>query len=126
MRIIIKTKNLILSVEFKNFIEKKISVLKKFLSVLKEDCPEGQKTLAEVLVEVEKETMHHKKGEVFRSSVEISLPGKKLMSQARGDDLERVIINVKEQMKKEINKYKFKKIDKIRRGQRKLKEKLNF
>src|SRR3989338_1598679 len=125
MRIIIKAKNLVLSEGFKNFIEKKISVFKKFISVLKEDYPESQKTLAEVLVEVEKETMHHKKGEIFKSSVEISLPGKKLMSQARGDDLERVIINVKEQMKKEINKYKFKKIDKIRRGQRKLKEKLN-
>jgi len=126
MRVIIKTKNLILTDDFKNFIEKKIGVFKKFLSVLKEDYPEGQKTLAEVIVEVKKETMHHKKGEIFRSSIEINLPGKKLMAEARGDNLESVIINVKEQIKKEINKYKFKKIDKIRRKQRKLKEKLNF
>lgn len=126
MRIIIKAKNLILSDGLKNFIEKKIIVLKKFISVLKEDYPEGQKTLAEVLVEVEKETMHHKKGEVFKSTVEINLPGKKLMASARGDDLEKVIIDAKEQIKKEINKYKFKKIDKNRRKQRKLKEKFKF
>jgi len=126
MRIIIKTKNLILSDMLENFIEKKISVLKKFLSVLKEDYPEGQKTLVEVLVEVEKETMHHKKGEVFKSSVEINLPGKKLMALSKGEDLEKVIIDAKEQIKKEINKYKFKKIDKNRRKQRKLKEKLDF
>ena len=122
MRIIIKTKNLVLSAGLKNFIEKKINVLKKFLSVLKEDYPEGQKTLAEVLVEVEKETMHHKKGEIFKSTVEINLPGKKLMALARGEDLEKVIIDAKEQIKKEINNYKFKKIDKNRRKQRKLKE----
>ena len=122
MRIIIKTKNLVLSAGLKNFIEKKINVLKKFLSVLKEDYLEGQKTLAEVLVEVEKETMHHKKGEIFKSTVEINLPGKKLMALARGEDLEKVIIDAKEQIKKEINKYKFKKIDKNRRKQRKLKE----
>jgi len=126
MRIIIKTKNLVLSAGLKNFIEKKINVLKKFLSVLKEDYPEGQKTLAEVLVEVEKETMHHKKGEIFKSSVEINLPGKKLMASARGEDLEKVIIEAKEQIKNEINKYKFKKIDKNRRKQRKFKKEFKF
>ncbi|HCC60228.1 MAG: hypothetical protein A2402_03790 [Candidatus Staskawiczbacteria bacterium RIFOXYC1_FULL_37_43] len=122
MRITIKTKNIILSNELSLFIERKIGVLKKFINILKQDIPEGKKTLAEVLVEAEKETMHHKKGKVFKSRIEITLPGKKLMAEARGDNLEGAIVDVKEQIKKEINKYKFKKIDKNRRKQRKLKK----
>ena len=66
MRITIKTKNIILSNELSLFIERKIGVLKKFINILKQDIPEGKKTLAEVLVEAEKETMHHKKGKFIR------------------------------------------------------------
>ena len=55
MIITIKAKNLELTDELRNFVEEKIGSLEKFI------------TLAEAFVEVEKETMHHKKGKIFKN-----------------------------------------------------------
>lgn len=126
MRITIKTKNLELPVILKKFIEDKVIVLKRFINILKEDVPGGRKTLAEVLVEIERETIHHKKGEVFEGRIEINLPGKRLIAKFKGEDLQKVIVGAREQIKKEIKKYKFKRIDKNRRQQRKVKKELSF
>lgn len=119
MNIIIKAKNLELTSLFKDFIEKKIGGLKKFIDVLKEDNPgpEGHpgKTLAEVIVEVEKETEHHKKGKIFIVKARINLPGKSLMSQSRADGLLKAVTSVKDGLQAEIKKYKLKNIDKNRR-----------
>ncbi len=121
MKIIIKTRNLELTSDLQSFIEKKIGSIKKFINILKQNTPQGLKTLAEVFVEVEKETQHHKKGKVFCVQTQVILPGKSLTSGARADGLFKAIIEAKDELKKEIEKYKFKKIDKTRREQRKLK-----
>ncbi len=119
MRIIIKVKNLVLTEELRNFIEEKISSLKKFVDVLKKE--EEKKTLAEVFVEVEKETKHHNKGQVFRSEAKILLPRRKIIAQSAGDDLFLTIVEIKDKLQQEIKKYKLKNIDKNRRQQRKTK-----
>lgn len=121
MKIIIKTKNIDLTPDLQSFIEKKIGSIKKFINILKQDTPQGLKTLAEVFVEVEKETEHHKKGKVFCVQTQVSLPGKHLTSGAKADDLFKAIVEAKDELKLEIEKYKFKKIDKNRRQQRKTK-----
>jgi len=124
MKIIIKTKSSDLSEELKSYVEEKISGLKKFIDVLKEETPDGMKTLAEVFVEIEKETEHHKKGKIFLVKIQVFLPGKSLMAQHRADDLIKAVGGAKEELKREIEKYKFKKIDKIRGVQRKIKEEM--
>jgi len=126
MKIIIKTKNLDLTTELQNFVEKKIGSIKKFINILKQDTPQGLKTLAEVFVEVEKETEHHKKGKVFLVKTQVILPGKSLMTVSRADDLFKAIILAKDELKMEIEKYKFKKIDKNRRQQRKSKKEIEI
>lgn len=120
MKIIIKTKNLDLTPALQNFIEKKIGLIKKFINILKKD--EAGKTLAEVFVEVAKESKHHKKGEVFVVKAQVVLPGKSLAISARAEDVYKAIILAKDELKLEIGKYKFKKIDKDRRQQRKAAE----
>lgn len=122
MRIIIKTKNLDLTSDLQSFIEKKIGSVKKFINILKADTPERGRTLAEVFIEVEKETKHHKKGNIFWVKTQVVLPGKSLTSGFRADDMFKAIIGAKDELKMEIEKYKFKKIDKNRRAQRKFKE----
>jgi len=122
MKIIIKTKNLELTEGLQNFVEKKMGSIKKFIDILKEDTPEKGKTLAEVFVEVEKETKHHKKGKVFLVKTQVILPGKSLMAWYRSDDLFKTIVGAKNELKSEIEKYKFKSIDKNRRQQRKTKK----
>ncbi len=121
MKIIIKTKNIDLTPDLQSFIEKKIGSVKKFINILKQDTSQGLKTLAEVFVELEKETQHHKKGKVYCVQTQVILPGKSLTSGAKSDDLFKAIIEAKDELKKEIEKYKFKKIDNTRRAQRKAK-----
>ncbi|MCX6741282.1 MAG: ribosome-associated translation inhibitor RaiA [Candidatus Parcubacteria bacterium] len=125
MKIIIKTKNLELTDALQVFIENKFGGLKKFINVLKREDEVG-KTLAEVFVEVEKETKHHNKGLVFLVNTKVVLPGRSLIAEAREDDLYKAIVSAKDELKMEIGKYKFKKIDKTRRAQRKSKSELDM
>ncbi|MGA2417784.1 MAG: ribosome-associated translation inhibitor RaiA [Candidatus Staskawiczbacteria bacterium] len=120
MKIIIKAKNLELTGEMQNFIEKKFFGLKKFIDILKREDEIG-KTLAEVFIEVEKETEHHRKGDIFRVKSRVYLPGREIVSWARTDDLQKAIVKAKDELKLEIEKYKVKKIDKNRRIQKKSK-----
>lgn len=117
MKILITTKNLDQSEALSVFIEKKFESLKKFLNVLK--YPDEGKTLAEIFVEVEKETNHHRKGDIFVVKARTNLPGKNMIAEAKGEDLFATVIEAKDELKMEIEKYKFKKIDKTRRLQRK-------
>jgi len=119
MKIIIKTKNLEQSEALNAFIEEKFLSLKKFVSILK--GPDDEKTLAEVFVELEKESNHHRKGEVFLVKAQVILPGKSVMAEAKADDLFKAVVAAKDELKMEIEKYKVKKIDINRREQRKAK-----
>jgi len=122
MRIIIKAKNLELTEDLKTSVEEKIGSLKKFIDILKDDTPDGKNTLAEVFVEIEKETTHHNKGNIFLATVQVSLPGKSLRAEAREENPARAIVEVREELKKEVEKYKSKKTEKHRREQRKTKK----
>ena len=121
MKILIRTKNFELTAPLKSFIEEKIGSLKKFIDVLKrEEDPlansgRDKKTLAEVFFEIEKESKHHNKGNVFRSEARILLPGKKIMAQSAGNDLFLTVVEIKDKLQQEIKKYKLKKIDLARR-----------
>jgi ribosomal subunit interface protein len=121
MKIIIKTKDLELAGDLQGFVEKKIGSIKKFIDILKQDTPERGKTLAEIFVEVEKETEHHRKGQIFSCQLEVRLPGKSLIVKSHGDDIYKSIVNARKELKQEIEKYKFKNISKDRRQQRKTK-----
>lgn len=125
MKIIIKTKNIEPTESLSDFINEKFISLKKFTDILKRE--EGMcKTLAEVFVEVEKETKHHNKGKVFKAEAEILFPGRKIMAQATGDDLLLTIVEVKDKLQQEIKKYKEKKIALHDKGARKAKKEISF
>ena len=125
MKIITKTKNLELTDRLTGFVEEKFYGLKKFIDVLKED-EDVLPTLAEVFVEAEKETKHHQKGKIFIVKANVRLPGKSLIAEARSDDLYKAIIEAKEELKMEIEKYKLKNIDKNRRQKRKIKKEIDL
>ena len=124
MQIIIKTKNLELTEDLKSFVEKKFMTLKKFIDVLRATEPEKGKTLAELFVEVEKETEHHKSGKIFSVKARFVLPGKSLIALYKADDPMKAIDGARDEMKTEIEKYKFKNVDKDRKEQRKAKREL--
>ncbi len=126
MKIIIKTKNIEPNGELNKFIEKKFFGLKKFVNILKTKDELGKKTLAEVFVEVGKETMHHKKGEIFVIKSRVYLPSREIIARAKEKDLFSAVTEARDELKMEIEKYKFKKIDKNRREQRKSKKEINL
>lgn len=112
MQIIIKTKNFELTSALEKFIKEKIGKLEKFAKTLGKDS-------MEIFVEVEKETNHHRKGDLFIANLQVQLPGKMLMAKAHGEDLNKSIISAKDEMEIEIKKYKLKKIELPRRKAKK-------
>jgi len=116
MKIIIKTKNIELTEMIEEYINEKIGSLARFIKILQEEKVEKGKPLGEVFVEIEKETMHHKKGPFFKAKVLINLPRKTIVAEAESEDLSSAIVEVKDEMQQEIKKYKLKKIDLERRG----------
>lgn len=112
VKIIIKTKNLESSESLNSFVEKKFSSLDKFI----------KNVAKEIIVEIEKETNHHKKGNIYRVKGQVILSGKNIVSDEVADDLFVAVTSAKEELKNEIEKYKVKKIDKTRKQQRKSKE----
>lgn len=115
MKIITKVKNLLLTSDLQNFIDEKIGTLAKFIN---------SKIPEEIFVEVEKETTHHKNGQIFSCNLNIELPGKKLTAKSNSDDLNRAVLEAKEELEQELKKYKLKKIDAARRPQKKLKKQI--
>ena len=72
MNIEIKTKNLTLTEALKKFTEEKIGSLKKFAK------------MSEILVFLEKETRHHRKGEIFKKKSRNNFSRKKDNGRGRG------------------------------------------
>lgn len=95
MKIIIKTRNLELTESLDAYVNEKIGALEKFIET-------------DVFVEIEKETKHHRHGDVFVAEAQVMLPGKSLVAKSKGEDLLKAIIEVKEKLELEIKKYKAK------------------
>lgn len=117
----IKTKNLELTDALRIFINKKIGGLQKFIKVFEGKAIEKGKKLTELFIEVEKETRHHRKGNIFRAEIIIFLPGRKLVAKTQGSDFGKTVIEAREALKREIKKYKFKTTQLARRKQKKMK-----
>ncbi len=113
MRIIIKTKNLELTDALNAYVQKHFQAIGKLV-----------KDNADIFVEIEKETLHHRKGQVFCAEAEVILPGKKIMAKAKADDLLKAIVQVKKELEREIKNHKTKTIELPRRQFRKIKKEI--
>lgn len=123
MKIEIKATNLRLTKELENYINDKISGLRKFLKIFfNREKLEKRKLIGEVFVEVGKETKHHQKGQIFRAEAQLFLPQKTLRAEALREDLKMAICEVKDELQQEIKKYKAKTIASNRRRQRQIKK----
>ncbi|MBU4154484.1 MAG: ribosome-associated translation inhibitor RaiA [Proteobacteria bacterium] len=125
MKIIIRSKNIKLDKTLDDFIEEKIGSLRKFINILRKGGGIG-KSPVEVFVEIEKETRHHQTGPFFRTEVQMRLPGKSIRVEARGMDLNLAVVEVKDELQREIKEYKERKITLERRGKRSIKKRFNI
>ena len=123
MQITIKTKNLELTAELESFIQKKIGGLNKFLAVFQgHSLPvAGGRELFDTFVEVERETTHHKQGNIFKAEAKIYVPGRSLFAKVNGEEVMSIINKLRDELESEIRKYKSKVVEFPRRQAKKVK-----
>lgn len=98
MKVNIKATNLSLTPAIEKAIEEKIANLDKFIPHID--------TSVEAWAEVGITSRHHQKGEIYRAEVDIRLPHKVLRSEAEAKNLYQAINIVKDELQRELKKYK--------------------
>lgn len=111
MKIIIKTKNIKLSRALEEFVQEKFDSLEKFLKIFQTEKYSNSfftkgKPRIEAWIEIGKTTLHHKKGPVFRAECQMRLPGKSARAVATSKDLKIAIVEVKDELQRELKQYK--------------------
>ncbi len=113
MRINEKGVNMEITADIKDYLYKKLAHLEKFLNTADES----------VLCEVElgKTSNHHKNGDVFKTEINLHIAGKNLRSVSEMDDLFASIDVAKDDMVRELQVNKDKKVSLLKRGGAKIK-----
>ncbi len=111
MKIITKGTNIKLSPSINQYIEEKIGGLEKFL---KKFNPE----LIEARVEIGKITRGQRQGDIFRAEINLSINGQLFRAEKTEESLMAAIDLVKDELAREIRKYKDKQATVFVRGAR--------
>lgn len=115
MKINIKTTNIELVPQLRQYIEEKIGELDKFIQHI-DGC-------VEAWVEVGKPSFRHRKREdAFYVETNIRLPGQGVRSEAKGSDLYLTINQVKDELQRLLKKYEGIREAKLKRGARTFKK----
>ena len=110
MNLIIKTTNLSATPYLKTYIEEAISSVEKLVTVpVKAVSAHGAGWGGEALearVEVGRSTFHHKKGEIFFAEVNLRIGGQVLRSRSESLSIYTAVDEVKDELRRELNKFK--------------------
>ena len=107
MKVDIKGTKIKLTPEIKNYVQKKMDMLEKYL---------GKVPVIACDVEVGLAVGGQKCGEIFRTEVIMEIPGALLVIEKHESDLYKSIDKVKDHLARSIKNYKEKLIDKRRKG----------
>ena len=99
MHIDIRAKDIELTDPLREYIQKRVGGLTKYLKRFDEDT-----LLAEV--EVARTTQHHRSGNVYYAEVNLTVPGKLLRATHKAEDIRAAIDKVRDILQREIRKYK--------------------
>ncbi len=102
-----------LTVATKNYVEKKIKHLERFID------PKDKTVFA--VVEMGKSTKHHHAGDYFKAEIRLHLAGKNLVAVCEEEDLYAAIDKMKDEITGEIIAYRQKKTRLLRKGGRDIK-----
>jgi len=112
MKIIVQAVGFKLNKAISDFIDEKMSDLERALGGANSESVEAR-------VEIGKPSGHHKKGDVFYAEVNLKMPGKLLRATSENWDLRLAITEVKDELQRQIRKYKNKMVAKTRRPRKK-------
>jgi len=113
MRINEKGTNMVITGEIKSYLFKKLEHLEKFIDKADES--------AMCDVELGKISKHHKNGDVFRTEINLHIAGKNLRAVSEMDELFASIDIAKDEMVRELESLKDKKVSLAKRGGAKIK-----
>ncbi len=114
MKIQIKATNMELTPSVREYVEKKVDSLEKFINV------DPETVFAEV--EVGTTTHHHKAGNIFRAELNLKMNGKNIYVQEEKDDLYAAIDAMRDVAERECTSSKDKKTTLAKRGAAKIKQ----
>ena len=114
MKITIKGTNIKLTPEIYHLINEKIGTLDKFIK-------DVNPALIKADVEVGITTRHHQQGDIYRAEVNIGLPGNNLRAEAERENIDLAITEVKDELQRQLKKYKGKQTAEQKREGRLLK-----
>lgn len=115
MKITIKGTNIQLSNSIYDYIQKKVDTLDKFVQNVGNDM-EGGSPPVECWVEVEKLASPRDTGNIFRAEAQVKLPGVSgIRSEASEWDLHVAIDRVRDDLQRQLKRYKRKMVAKRRR-----------
>lgn len=100
MQVNIKATKIELTPSIKEYAEKKVNMLEKYL---------GDFPAIHADFEVELTSTHHVKGEIYRAELNLQVPGELLRVEKTGTEIFEAIDKVKDHMEIVIKKYKEKK-----------------
>jgi putative sigma-54 modulation protein len=113
MKINEKSVNMQITPDIRDYLYKKLAHIEKFLD------PADESVLCEV--ELGKISRHHNKGDVYKMEINMHIAGKNLRAVCEMDDLFASIDLAKDEMVRELQSNKDKKVSLMRRGGIKLK-----
>lgn len=114
MRHNIKTTDFSLTPAIKDYVEKRVEHLDKFVNP-------ADKELPMCYVEIGKTTNHHKNGDLFRAEFTIHIGGKSFRAEAEQEDLYAALDKITEEMTEELKSFKDKNVSLIKRSGAKIK-----
>ena len=114
MKINTKATNITLEADVHEYLEKKIQSLSKFVN-LNDDA---------VMIDAElgKTTRHHQAGDIFRAEINLHTPGKSYRAVSEATELYAAIDDVKDEILRELETQKRKRLHLLRRGGQKVKD----
>lgn len=115
MKINIKATNLELTTELENYLRERIEHIDKL--IVKNPNSEGL-----MQVELARETMHHKKGTIFRAEFNLRIDGKHFRADTTEEDIRAAIDLARDELTREITSAKQKRATLVRRGARMVKD----
>lgn len=114
MNIQTKATNVTLTPDIQGYLDKRIQAIQKLV--------DPNDTSVRCQVELEKTTEHHKRGDIYRSEINLHMAGASFRADATAERLLDAIDESKAQMMKELRRHKDKKSSNVRRGGAKLKD----
>ena len=109
MNLNIKATNLELTDNLKNYVQKKMDMLDKYLGKLK---------IISAHFEISKITNHHLKGEIYSAEANLTIGGDLLRVEKTEKDIYKAVDKVKDHLELIIKKYKDKKIERKKKKQK--------